>query len=267
MFCDTHMHTHFSGDSDAPMADMVQAAIDRGLDGVCFTDHYDYDYPDEPELFLLDFDRYRQETDALRQQYADRIPIYFGVELGLQPHLAEHNRNIVQSYPFDFVIGSSHVVHGKDPYYSAYYEGRPEAAAYLEYFTSILENLQAGADFDVYGHLDYVVRYGPNKNAGYSYGQYAPVIDEILRTLIAEGKGIEVNTGGLAHGLGHPNPTEDILRRYRELGGEILTVGSDAHTPERVGADFARLPAILRSAGFSYYTVFEGRKPRFLPLP
>lgn len=267
MFYDTHMHTHFSGDSDAPLADMVQAAIDRGLDGVCFTDHCDYDFPDEPELFLLDFDRYLQETDALRQQYADRIPICFGIELGLQPHLAEHNRKIVQSYPFDFVIGSSHVVHGMDPYYSAYYEGRSEEAAYLEYFTSILENLQAGPDFDVYGHLDYVVRYGPNKNANYSYRQYAPVIDEILRTLIAEGKGIEVNTGGFASGLGHPNPTEDILRRYRELGGEILTLGSDAHAPERVGADFARLPGILHSAGFSYYTVFEKRKPRFLPLP
>lgn len=267
MFWDTHMHTHFSGDSDAALADMAEAALHLGLDGVCFTDHYDYDYPEEPELFLLDFDSYRQETAALRQIYADRLPICFGIELGLQPHLAEHNCMVTQSYPFDFVIGSSHVVHGRDPYYPAYYEGRTESAAYREYFESILENLGTGADFDVYGHLDYVVRYGPNKNTAYSYEKYSDIIDEILRVLIAGGKGIEVNTGGFSNGLGHPNPTEAILARYRELGGEILTVGSDAHNPQHVGAEFARLPDILRNAGFSYYTVFEGRKPRFLPLP
>ena len=267
MFWDTHVHTHFSGDSKAALADMAEAALRLNLDGLCFTDHYDYDYPGEPELFLLDFDRYRQETAALRQMYDGRLPIGFGIELGLQPHLAEHNRKIARSYPFDFVIGSSHVVHGNDPYYPSYFEGRAEAAAYREYFESILENIKSFTDFDVYGHLDYVVRYGPKKNAAYSYEKYSDIIDEILRALIAGGKGIEVNTGGFAKGLGHPHPTEAVLARYRELGGEILTVGSDAHIPQHVGAEFARLPDILRNAGFSYYTVFEKRKPHFLPLP
>jgi histidinol-phosphatase (PHP family) len=111
------------------------------------------------------------------------------------------------------------------------------------------------------------VRYGPNKNQFYTYGKYADVIDEILRSLIEKGKGIELNTAGFKYGLGHPNPTEDILRRYRELGGEIITIGADGHKPEHVAYDFKKVPEILRAAGFSYYTVFKQRKAVFYPLP
>jgi histidinol-phosphatase (PHP family) len=266
MFWDTHMHTHHSGDSEAAPLAMVQAAMAKGLDGLCFTDHYDYDYKENPELFLLDFDAYREEIAAVRAQYEGVFPVCWGIELGLQPHVTEENRRVTAAHPFDFVIGSSHVVHGFDPYYPQYYEGREESAAYREYFESILENLQTDADFDVYGHLDYVVRYGPHKNRDYSYVRYADVIDEILRTLITHSKGIEFNTAGFKYGLGHPNPTEEILARYRELGGEILTIGSDAHTPEHVAYDFDRVSKILQQAGFRYYTVFHARKPDFLPL-
>jgi histidinol-phosphatase (PHP family) len=266
MFWDMHMHTHHSGDSEASPLSMVQAARAKGLDGLCFTDHYDYDYPDDPSLFLLDFEAYHKEIEEIRAQYAPSFPIRWGIELGLQPQVVEENRRVTQSWPFDFVIGSSHVVHGFDPYYPQYYEGRSEDTAYREYFTSILENLQTNADFDVYGHIDYVVRYGPNQNRFYSYQKYADVIDEILRTLIARGKGIELNTAGYKYGLGHPNPTEEILSRYRELGGEILTIGSDAHAPEQVAYAFDRVKGLLMQSGFRYYTVFEARKPVFLPL-
>ena len=170
-------------------------------------------------------------------------------------------------YPFDFVIGSSHVVHGIDPYYPHYYDGRSEDEAYREYFESILENLHTNVDFDVYGHIDYVVRYGPNTNKFYSYKKFSDIIDEILRTLISMGKGIEINTGGFKYGLGHPNPTEEIIARYHDLGGEIITMGADAHAPEHVAYAFDKVPEILKNAGFQYYTVFENRKPIFIPLP
>lgn len=266
MLWDTHMHTNYSGDSDAAPDTMVQAAIARGLDGLCFTDHFDYDYPDDPELFLLDFSSYQKEIATLRAGYEDKFSICWGVELGLQPHIADLNRRIASEYPFDFIIGSSHVVHGVDPYYSKYYDGRSEDEAYLEYFESILENLHTDADFDVYGHIDYVVRYGPNRNRFYSYKKFSDVIDEILRTLIDMGKGIEINTSGFKYGLGHPNPTEEILSRYHELGGEIITIGADAHTPEHVAYSFDQVPSILSEAGFRYYSVFKERKPIFLPL-
>ena len=263
---DVHMHTHHSGDSEAPMEAMIQAAIAKGLQGICFTDHLDYDYLPDPELFLLDGDAYYKEYCDIQKRYEGILPIRFGVEVGLQPHIVASNNAFVCRYPFDFVIGSSHVAHGVDPYYPEYYEGRSEHAAYLEYFEAELENAQSAADYDVYGHLDYVVRYGPNQNRDYSYQKYADIIDEILRALIAKGRGLEVNTAGLTNGLGHPNPTEDILKRYRELGGEILTTGADAHVPENVGSHFEVLHDMLTACGFSYYTVFKQRKPEFIRL-
>ncbi len=266
MLWDTHMHTAFSGDSDADPEEMIKTAAALGLAGICITDHMDMDYPDDPKLFLLDLDRYLPTLQGLQEKYASLLPVRIGIELGLQPHLAGAHQAIVTEHPFDFVIGSSHVVHGIDPYYPHYYTGRSERVAYEEYFSSILENIRAYDDFDVYGHLDYVVRYGPNKNADYSYAAYRDLIDDILRLLIEKGKGIEVNTAGFKYGLGHPNPTEDILLRYRQLGGEILTLGADGHKPEHIAWEFSRLPQLLSRCGFDYYTVFRERKPEFIPL-
>ncbi len=263
---DVHMHSQFSGDSNAPQEDMILTAIDTGLGGICFTDHLDMDYPDDPALFLLDLPNYTASVLALQKKYASKFPVRLGVELGLQPHLTDIHTDILSQYPFDFVIGSSHVVHGFDPYFPNFYEGRKEEDCYREYFESILENVQAFDGFDVYGHIDYVVRYGPTTNTNYVWTQYQEVIDEILKLLIAKGKGIEINTGGFKYGLGHPNPTEEIICRYRELGGEIITIGSDAHTPQHIGYDFGKVPEILKNAGFEYFTVFKQRKPEFIRL-
>ncbi len=266
MYWDTHIHCSFSGDSDSPPEAMVMAAVSKGLSGICFTDHLDYDYPEDPELFLLDLPAYVRSMKQLARQFADQLPVCHGIELGLQPHLAGKHRQLLQNYEFDFVIGSSHVVHGKDPYFRQYYDGRTCTQAWQEYFISILENIQAFHDFDVYGHLDYVVRYHPEKNRYSDYREHLEIIDEILKLLIRLGKGIELNTAGYKYGLGHPNPCEDILKRYRALGGEIITTGSDAHKPEHMAYCFDRLGSLLKSCGFSHYTVFRNRKPEFIPL-
>lgn len=266
MFWDQHMHCNFSGDSDALPEDMIKASIAHGLSGICFTDHLDYDYPEEPNIFLLDFDNYFKALSDLREKYADKISVNIGIELGLQPQAVGQNLAVAEKYPFDFIIGSSHVVNHMDPYYPEFFAGRDEDAAYMEYFESVLENINSGVDFDVYGHIDYVVRYGPNKNAFYTYEKFKDIIDEILTQLISKGKGIEVNTGGFKYGLGHPNPTEDIIKRYRELGGEIITMGADAHVPEYVAYEFGKTAQIIKNCGFKYYTVFKNRKAEFIPL-
>ena len=111
-----------------------------------------------------------------------------------------------------------------------------------------------------------MVRYGPEKNKNYSYDKYKDVIDEILRQLIAHGKGIELNMAGFKYGLGHPNPTEEILHRSRELGGEIITIGADGHAPDQIAWDFDKVPQLLKAAGFDYFTVFTKRNPEFLPV-
>ena len=270
LIADCHVHTNFSGDSTSSMESMIEQGIKNGLSYICFTDHMDYDYPEQYLengcQFEFDVDAYFSKIQAMQKKYKDQINILAGIELGIQPHLADRLENLVSSYPFDFVIGSSHVVHGVDPYYLKFYEGRSEKAAYREYFESILENIQAFDGFDVYGHIDYVVRYGPTKNTNYIWTEYQDIIDEILKLLISKGKGIEINTGGFKYGLGHPNPTEEILARYHELGGEIITIGADAHAPEHVAFDFEKIPDILKNAGFDYFTVFKKRKPEFIKL-
>lgn len=268
MLWDTHMHCSFSGDSDASPESMIASAIEKGLPGICFTDHLDYDFPsDPPDLFVLDPINYYNEITKIKEQYENQLPIHTGIEIGVQPGLYEKLHQVVTDIPFDQVICSSHVVDGYDLYYKDFYIGKEEHAAYLRYFESIVETLDSFSDFDVYGHIDYVVRYGPNTNQFYSYDAYRDILDTILKKLISMGKGIEINTGGFKYGLGHPNPNEEIIRRYRKLGGEIITIGADAHAPEHVGYAFEKVPAILRDAGFSYYTVFKNRKPEFVPIP
>mgnify|MGYP000172835438 CR=1 FL=1 len=181
---DCHMHSSFSADSDTDMENMIKGAISRGLEGVCFTEHLDPDYPPTPDqqIFHLDLDAYARRLSFLREKYKDSIMINFGIEYGLQPHLKENLKNHLKLYPFDFVIGSSHVIHGSDPYYGEYFKGREESQGYMEYFESSWKNLDVFSEMDVYGHIDYIVRYGPNKNLYYSYERYQDILDEIRCT-------------------------------------------------------------------------------------
>lgn len=264
---DYHLHSSFSGDSDTPMEEMVLKGISTGLSTMCFTEHLDMDYPcQKPEdegLFELNTDSYLYELIRLKEKYAGQIRILFGVELGIQPHLRRELAVYAKSYDFDFIIASSHVCNKKDPYYPAFYEGRTDEEAYREYFSSILDCLKTFGNFDVYGHLDYVVRYGKTKDADYSYDKYKDLLDRILETLLEMEKGIEVNTGAAGYHLKELNPCTDILKRYKALGGEIVTIGSDAHDPAAIGRSFDRAGDVLRECGFRYYTTFEKRTPEF----
>lgn len=267
---DYHLHSNFSGDSQASMESMILRGIDLGLTNMCFTEHMDMDYiyrtPSEEGMFELNTDSYLYDLIKYKRKYADRINLLFGVELGIQPHLRRELAVYAKSYDFDFIIASSHLCNRKDPYYPAFYEGRSDEEAYREYFLSILDNLKAFNNFDVYGHLDYVVRYGKTKDAEYCYDKYKDILDKILETILDKEKGIEINTGALGYQLKDLNPCTDLIRRYREIGGEIITVGSDAHRPEDLCRGFHRVAEVLKSCGFSYYTVFENRMPEFRRL-
>lgn len=267
---DIHMHSQYSGDSNEPTENMIQSAIQKGLNTICITEHMDIDYPVSPStpegLFTLDTDRYYPHLIELKNKYTDSIEVLLGVELGLQPHLASYHAEYVQKYPFDFVIGSEHTTNRKDPYYPSFYEGRSEYDAYSEYFQDIVTNLDFFRDIDTLGHLDYVVRYGPNANKNFTYSLYGDYIDAVLRILVDNGIGLEVNSSGYKYGLGAPNPCKDILLRYKEFGGSIITVGSDAHDAARIGADFDKVKSLLEECGFKYYCVFRSRKPEYIPL-
>lgn len=267
---DFHLHSSFSGDSKTPMEEMILKGISLGLNKMCFTEHMDMDYPDSPDgpgsMFLVNGDSYLYDFANLKEKYKDKIELFFGIELGLQPEIVRKNAAFVNSYPFDFVIGSSHICHGKDPYYPSFYEGRSDKEAYREYFESILENMKKFSNYDVYGHLDYTVRYGKTADSEYFYRDYADIFEAILQGLIDNGKGIEINTGGLKKGMKDAHPCREVIRRYRELGGEIITVGSDSHETLHIADRFDYVAEVLKDCGFRYYTVFSERTPEFIKL-
>lgn len=266
MICaDFHVHTDFSGDSDTPMKDMIERAIDIGLTQICITDHMDHLYPEQYHMnFTFDVKEYFHQIEEMSEYYKDRIKIYKGIELGLVPKLAGWYRELVSKYSFDFVIGSSHIVDDLDPYYREYWEEKDEEEGYRRYFQSVLDNMDAYDDFDTYGHIDYIVRYGPCKNQNYSYEKYADILDKILLAIIHKKKALEVNTSGYKYGLEQSHPHRDIIKRYKELGGKYITIGSDAHKPEHLAYDFRKISDILVSLGFEYYTIFEHRNPKLI---
>ncbi|MCQ2080563.1 MAG: histidinol-phosphatase HisJ family protein [Lachnospiraceae bacterium] len=260
---DYHMHSNHSSDSDEAMENMILKSIDLGLDSICFTEHHDIDYPvsdrDPEGTFILNTDSYLYDLIRLRSKYEDKIKVMFGVEIGMQKHLRRELAVYAKSYDFDFIIGSKHLLDQKDPYYRDNLKDMTDEEMYREYFKEMLEDLKVFNNFDVLGHLDYVIRYGYEKDKDYSYDKYKDVIDPVLAKLIDMEKGLEVNTGGLKYGLRETNPGKDILKRYRELGGEIVTIGSDAHSVEYISYEFEKARDLLLDCGFSYYSTFEKR--------
>ena len=273
---DMHMHTCFSTDSEACPRDMADEAVRKGLKTICFTDHFDKDDLEWGEEGIFDVDAYFVKMQKLQEEYAGKLNIRIGIELGLRTYLKDYYEELTKKYPFDFVIGSVHNVPYKkdaegnilytDPAAEKLFTDRTDKEAYRLMMETTLENVRTSDCFQTLGHLDYVVRYGKSREKEYSYTDYADIIDEILKLLIEKEKGLEVNPAGLKYGLPFAHPHPDVLKRYRELGGEIITIGADAHKPEHIAYDFAKAEEILKSCGFKYYTEFFEQKPVFKQL-
>lgn len=266
---DQHMHSHHSGDSNASMNKMVLQSISIGLEKICFTEHMDLDYPYDtapdvaPGSFTLDTDAYKNELDQMRRRYSDQIDIGFGVEVGMQYDTAIKNSRYVKSYPFDMVIASIHVCEHTDLCYPSFFKGRSKKDALTAFFNCTLDNVRIFDDYDILGHLDYAVRYAPGKHDGYYYSDYSGITDDILRIIIKKGKGLDLNTKPFRQGMTQINPSTALLERYHELGGRIITFGSDAHFQNDIASDFDKAAQIALSCGFTQYCTFSNRNPEF----
>lgn len=265
MRADVHMHCGFSNDSETRPEDMVESAIAKGLSVICFTDHYDKDNLDWGDEAIFDVESYFQKMIELQEEYRDQIDIRIGAEIGMQPYLAEYYQNFTAQHPFDFVIGSVHSVLEHDVALD-FFQKHSDPEGYKIYFEEMLQDVQKIKSYDVLGHLDYIVRYSNQGSKGFDLNDYMDIIEEILKQVIAHGKGIEMNMSGLKYGLEAPHPQPEIIKRYRELGGEIITVGADGHIPEHIAYDYHLADDILKSCGFKYYTEFKGRKPLFVKI-
>ena len=270
---DFHMHSCYSGDSKAPTEDMIKESVNRGLKRICFTEHNDPDYvyvkPEETGMFDLKTEEYYKDILNFQNKYQNQIDIGFGVELGIQPGIYDKLSEYALSFPFDFIIASSHVCKKKDPYYPSYYDGISIKEGIRDYFEEILENVTHFNEYDIYGHLDYIVRYLPSDRKSeyfYNYRDFEDVIEAFLKIIIQNGKGIELNTSGYSKSICNSNPCPEIIRLYHELGGEIITIGADAHSPDKIAYCFDKVEETLIRSGFDYYCTFEGRKPVFHKL-
>ncbi len=276
MFFDTHIHSKWSGDSEAEPESMIASAKEKGLPGITFTDHLDWDFPCMPHYFDLDIENYLPQMKKTASEYSkDGFTIRVGLELGLQPHLKEAHEKLLSSHDFDFVIGSIHQINGIDPYFKSFFENRSFKEAYDEYFEAALSNLSVFLNFDSFGHLDYISRYGQQyaQITGGSaddgilhFSDHADSIEAILSILIHNDKALEINTAPFRHSFPEPNPSREIIKRYYDMGGRLITIGADAHTPEDVAVGFDRLQSILKDIGFKSYYVYENRKPAELPI-
>lgn len=270
ILADQHMHTDFSYDSSAPMEEMIGAAVEKGLKHVAITEHNDFNYPVSEQFpkgcWDLNVDSYLYDLLTMREKFAGKATIGFGIEVGLQESILKENSSLTDSQNFDFVIGSVHLVNGVDTYDEKFYRGRTPSEAINEYFDSVLANINKFKNFDVLGHLDYLTRTLPGHEADYKPSDYKDKIDEILKVLVENNKGLELNTQTLGKGFKYPNPWPEVLKRFNELGGEIITIGSDAHKPEAIGAGFDVAEEILKDTGFRYYCVYHYRMPAFVRL-
>lgn len=259
---DFHMHSRVSFDGHDTGEALAKAALAKGLKEICFTDHLDYD--PLGQMGCMDFDTgvYSAEYDHLE---IPGLIIRRGMEFGLTSDNREQFRKDLQRRPFDFVLGSIHFVDDLDVYFEPWWRGKTIFQAERRYLEATLNCIQIHGDFDVLAHLTYISK-TPCHPAPRPviYEDHRELIDEILKTLAAKGKGLELNTSGMDR-CGGFLPTADIFRRFRELGGEIVTIGSDAHRTDRIGQYAFEACDILKDI-FGHVCTFENREPIFHKL-
>lgn len=259
---DYHMHSKVSFDGQSDALDMALAAKERGLIEICFTDHIDREINVEKEIMVFDQQVYNAAYENLE---VPGLKIRRGVEYGLKVGCADQAREDLKRYDFDFVLGSVHFVKEEDVYLAPYWAGKNLQEAYREFMEETLLCVREHDDFDVLGHLTFICkgRGNPTKELLY-YKDHREIVDEILRELARKGKGMEINTSGVDR-CGGFLPTADFFRRFKELGGQIVTVGSDSHHVDRVGQYTGEACEILKEI-FGYVCTFENRQPVFHKL-
>ena len=259
---DCHMHSSISSDSEAQMEDMIKGAVEKHLNTICFTEHMDYNFPDNYEYdFQFDPEEYFDKINELADKYSEYITVLKGVEIGLMPGTEEKYAGLLRDYQWDYVIGSTHIISSVDPYYPEYWEGQDEKTCIKRYFDTVYENIVSFSGFDSLGHLDYIIRYAPHKNSGFHISDYKDIIDKILRFIINNNIALEINSSGYRAGLDEPNPCKDIIQRYIELGGNLYTFGSDAHDPGYIAGYFEHVCRLMESMGIHKYYIYKQRRP------
>ena len=274
---DYHLHTYYSDDSNYPMEELILDAISIGLQEICITDHYDFDTKGEWTKDLNTYNylekndlppmnvkcpAYFIELDKYREKYKDKITILKGMEFGMQTHTVDKYEELFKKCPLDFVILSCHEIDNKELWLQQYQEGKTQLGYNRGYYNEILNMVKRYKNYSVLGHLDMIVRY--DKNGKCHFSLVEDIVREILKTVIADSKGIEINTSCYRYNLGDLTPSVNILRTYKELGGKILTIGSDSHHKDSLmNSRIKETLSIIKDLGFEYICTYRNMKPTF----
>ena len=274
---DYHLHTYYSDDSNYPMEDLVLDAINIGLNEICITDHYDFDTKQDWKKDLNSYNylekvglppmnvkcpAYFIELNKLKEKYKDRITILRGMEFGMQTHTIKKFEELYKKYPMDFIILSCHEIDNKEIWLQQYQDGKTQLGYNRGYYNEILNIIRQYKNYSVLGHLDMIVRYDLNGECRFELVE--DIVREILKKVINDGKGIEINTSCYRYKLHDLTPNKNILLAYKELGGKILTIGSDSHKKDSLcNSKIKETLSIIKDLGFDYICTYRNMKPTF----
>lgn len=285
MLADYHIHCKYSDDSEEDLEKIIETAINKEISEICFTDHVDYGIKLDKDVFEkidenakkdwikkigridlnVDYPNYFKEIEELREKYKDKITIRQGLEFGMQVHTIKDFQKLFDKYKekFDFVILSCHQVNDKEFWTNEFQKGKSIDEYNAEYYEEIYRVMNRYSDYSILGHLDHIQRYNETI---YPFEKSREIIVKILKKVIEDNKGIEVNTSSFRYGLKELTPERDILKLYHELGGKIITIGSDAHKAENVGEHIPYIQEELKKIGFIDICTFDKMKPIFHKL-
>lgn len=277
MLCDYHVHTIYSDDSVYKMEDVIKDGIKKGINELCFTDHVDYGIKrdvDDPlgPVYLngqpisnVDYPEYYKEYLYLKEKYKDQMTLKFGLEFGIQVHTIPKYDALFKQYPFDFIILSIHQVDDLEFWTGDYQKGRTEKEYYERYYQELYDVVNLYHDYSVLGHMDLIKRYDDHDSYD-SFNNHKEMITQILKIVIKDGKGIEINTSSVRYEIGDLTPSRDILKLYLKLGGTIITIGSDSHQEDHLGAYIEDTKKELKELGFKQYCTYSQMVPEFHDL-
>lgn len=258
MWMDYHLHSAFSGDGRSPVEDICAEAGRRGLTHIAITDHHDIG---NAKYEIKEFETYLAELERCKRLFPG-LDIARGLEMDYRRETWDEMKLIPERMGLDFALLSLHFVDGVDPYLPEYFDGRSQSEGYSHYLRELNSMIARTEGPWVLGHITYVSKFARFEHTKMEYSNYRDELDNTLRLAVEKGYGLEVNTSGIKNGAGLL-PGSDILRRYRELGGEAVTTGSDAHCAEDAGRWIGEATEAVKAAGFRYMAVYKGLRPEY----
>lgn len=266
---DYHVHSKLSPDSTMEMKAACLAAIEKGVKEIAFTDHLDYFYPNCDLVFEFDYTDYEENINKVIELFKGKLTIKKAVEVGIHRFSCEKSKQFTDQNYFDFILGSVHLADDLDLHNGDFFKNKTLHESITKYFETINQAVKDYQDFNVLSHLTLIKRYLHYVNSDWRqvrWEDYFDIIEDIFKTLIDTSRGIEVNLSGYRYRLDCALPELPFLKFYRSLGGEIITVGTDAHSEHFVGEHLRTGYKLLDQAGFKYVSTFSNRKPSFHPL-